>query len=118
MITEFNSGPRGLLRTNRDKVRLHNRGIQLDGVRSTSHVAKSFIGTGLRLLPIVALPLPDITNSPDVPKTPLVPEVGIAVAVGMVAPELILRPPTPPIRPLDVVAGLPPLAIVEPVLVE
>ena len=24
MITEFNSGPRGLLRTNRVKVRLHN----------------------------------------------------------------------------------------------
>ena len=97
---------------------LSYRGIQLDGVRSTSHVAKSFIGTGLRLLPIVALPLPDITNSPDVPKTPLVPEVGIAVAVGMVGPELILRPPTPPIRPLDVVAELLPLAIVEPVLVE
>jgi hypothetical protein len=48
MITELRSGPKGLKRTSRVNVKEHSLGMQLGGVRSTSQVAKSFIGTGLK----------------------------------------------------------------------
>ena len=43
---ELRSGSRELKMESRAMVRLHSLGIQLGGVRSTSQVANSFIGTG------------------------------------------------------------------------
>merc|ERR1712140_44599 len=88
--------------------------MQLGGVRSTSQVAKSFIGTGFKLVPIPALPPPDMTNNPEVPKTPLELTDGIPTDAGVTVPEFMLRPPIPPIILEEVAAELPPDAMVAP----
>ena len=92
-------------------------GIQLGGVRSTSQVAKSFIGTGFKFTPMLVLPLPEMTNNPEVPKPPLdvlaggkPPDVGV--------PVLRLMPPIPPMRLLEAVAELPPDAMADTGLIE
>ena len=94
-------------------------GIQLGGVRSTSQVAKSFIGTGFKLTPMLALLLPEMTNNPEVPKPPLdVLEGGKPADVGIPVPGFRLMPPIPPMRLLEAVAELPPDAMVDTGLIE
>ena len=146
MITELSSGPRHLFRTNRVNVKLHNLkynviqkyvkllveriikdiegsfnshlGIQLGGVRSTSHVANSFMGTGFIFTPIFIPPLTGTPNKLDAPKTLLDELVaGIVPPAAATMPELMLRLPMPPSRLLEAVVELPPEAMVDPAFI-
>ena len=96
---------------------LYYLGIQLDGVRSTSHVANNFIGTGLMFAPMLDPPPPDITNKFDAPNTPLELVAGVPLAAGAMVPELIFILPMPPIRLLEAVVELAPEAMVDPAFI-
>ena len=92
--------------------------MQFEGVRSTSQVAKSFMGTGFKLVPILVLLLPETTNRLPVPTPPLEVTNGIPLVTGVPVAELTLRPPIPPIRLLEPVAELPPDAMMDPDAIE
>ena len=93
-------------------------GIQLGGVRSTSHVANNFMGTGFIFTPMLVPPLPGTPNKFDAPKT-LLDEliVGIPPPDADTIPGLMLRLPMPPSRLLEAVVELPPEAMVDPAFI-
>ena len=91
-------------------------GIQLGGVRSTSHVANSFMGTGFMFAPMVEQAPPEM-NKLDAPKTLLELVVGIALVAGAMELELMLILPMPPMRLLEAEVELAPEAMVDPVFI-